>query len=190
VFLGDSGFGKSTLAASFLSVGHRMLTDDLLILRENAGRVFAYPGPPRIKVFLDTASRFLPGPADGVPMNPDTEKLIVPLGPSEICSAPVPVKSTFALVPPDDAILEQKVRVEPMSGSEAFLELVKNTFNRRIINPDRLQRQIDETAHLANLLCIKRLSVPRNLSALAAVRDAMMAVSQPDALDEVLSCAN
>jgi len=32
VFLGDSGFGKSTLAASFLDAGSLLLTDDLLLL--------------------------------------------------------------------------------------------------------------------------------------------------------------
>jgi hypothetical protein len=189
VFLGDSGFGKSTLAASFLSIGHRMLTDDLLILRQSEGRVFAYPGPPRIKVFLDTAGRFLRGAADSAPMNLDTEKLIVPLESREVCSVPVPIRATFALVPPRDAVFEKHVRVEPISGSEAFLELVKNTFNRRIMDADRLRRQIDETAHLVNLLSIRRLSVPRNLSELDAVRDAIIAASRRDSL-EVLTCAN
>src|ERR1700720_695817 len=31
-FLGDCGFGKSTLAAAFLQAGHRLLTDDILLL--------------------------------------------------------------------------------------------------------------------------------------------------------------
>jgi hypothetical protein len=58
-FLGGSAFGKSTIAASFLSAGHRLLTDDLLVLQERAGTIWAYPGPPRIKVFPDVAGRFL-----------------------------------------------------------------------------------------------------------------------------------
>ena len=37
VLLGSSGFGKSSLAACFLEAGHRLLTDDLLILRPPAG---------------------------------------------------------------------------------------------------------------------------------------------------------
>src|SRR5262249_15929080 len=50
-FLGESGHGKSSLAACFLEAGHRLLTDDLLLLQEAHGRIIAYPGPPRIKLF-------------------------------------------------------------------------------------------------------------------------------------------
>ena len=50
-FLGGNAFGKSSLAACFLEAGYRLLTDDLLILRESSDRILAYPGPPRIKLF-------------------------------------------------------------------------------------------------------------------------------------------
>ena len=40
-FLGGSAFGKSTLAASFLAAGHRLVTDDLLILRSCADGIVA-----------------------------------------------------------------------------------------------------------------------------------------------------
>ena len=43
-FLGESGYGKSSLAASFLDSGHQLLTDDLLILRASAGRVLGPHG--------------------------------------------------------------------------------------------------------------------------------------------------
>src|SRR5213080_1250086 len=79
VFLGDSGFGKSTLAAPFVSAGYPVLTDDLLILQPGTDRVLAYPGPARIKLFPKAARRFLRDAASGIRMNPDTEKLILPL---------------------------------------------------------------------------------------------------------------
>src|SRR5437868_13109154 len=69
VLLGDSGFGKSSLAACFLAAGHSLLTDDLLLLRPAADRFEAYPGPPRIKLFPAIACRFLPHASAGVPMN-------------------------------------------------------------------------------------------------------------------------
>ena len=50
-FLGTSGAGKSTLATCFLEAGHRLLTDDLLVLEESNGRIVAHPGPPRLKLF-------------------------------------------------------------------------------------------------------------------------------------------
>ncbi|MFB3074256.1 MAG: hypothetical protein ACE1Z6_03640, partial [Candidatus Methylomirabilales bacterium] len=33
-FLGDSGYGKSSLGAAFLQAGYPLLTDDLLVLKE------------------------------------------------------------------------------------------------------------------------------------------------------------
>ena len=56
-FLGRSGFGKSTLAASFVEAGHSVLTDDLLIVQPFGAGFLAYPGPPRIKLHPDTARR-------------------------------------------------------------------------------------------------------------------------------------
>jgi len=49
--LGDSGHGKSSLAACFLAAGHRLLTDDLLVIGESGDYLMAHPGPPRIKLF-------------------------------------------------------------------------------------------------------------------------------------------
>ena len=79
-FLGSNAFGKSSLAACFLEAGARLLTDDLLILRESGNRILAYPGPPRLKLFPKIARRFLgQDVANRVHMNPDTDKLILPI---------------------------------------------------------------------------------------------------------------
>lgn len=51
VLLGNSGFGKSSLAACFLAAGHRVLTDDLLVLQSAGNGFRAHPGPPRIRTF-------------------------------------------------------------------------------------------------------------------------------------------
>ena len=189
VFLGDSGFGKSTLAASFISAGYQLLTDDLLILRENHGRLFAYPGPPRIKLFPRTARRFLGTAADGIPMNRDTQKLILPLDRRRSCSLPVSVKAIFALASPREVFRKQPVRLKPLSPREAFLELVKNTFNYRITDGARLQRQFTEASRLVRLMPIRKLSIPRNFSELPSAREAILAELKPQQL-EALACAD
>jgi len=50
-FLGDSGFGKSTLAAAFLDAGHTLLTDDLLLSRATPAGYDAFPGPRGLSYF-------------------------------------------------------------------------------------------------------------------------------------------
>lgn len=174
VFLGDSGFGKSTLAASFISAGYSVLTDDLLMMRITDDGILAYPGPARIKLFPANAKSFLGEAARGVRMNPDTEKLIIPLNERQTCSTPLPVAAVYSLAAPRDRYRKQSIRIEPLSPRESFMELVKNTFNRRILDADRLTRQLAQTARLSTLLSVRRLTIPRDLGQLPSVRNAIL----------------
>jgi hypothetical protein len=172
-FLGGSAFGKSTLAASFLGAGDRLLTDDLLVVQESAGTVVAYPGPPRIKLFPEMASRFL-GRAGGDRMNPDTGKLIVPLDESRACADPVPLKALYVLAPPQESCRQPGVRSEALAPRETVIELVKASFNTRATGAGRVARQFTLTARLADTLPVKRLTYPRQVECLKDVRDMVL----------------
>jgi hypothetical protein len=172
-FLGNSAFGKSTLAASFLNAGYRLLTDDLLVVQESAGTVVAYPGPPRIKLFPEMAERFL-GQAPGVRMNPDTGKLIVPLDESRTCSDRVPLRALYVLASPPDACRRKDVTTEVLSPREAVIELVRGTFNRRVAGATRMERQFAMTARLVEVLPVRRLIYPRQVERLKDVQDMVL----------------
>jgi hypothetical protein len=173
-FLGDQAFGKSTLAACFLHAGHRLLTDDLLILQESSSGVLAFPGPPRIKLFSRMAGRFLEGTMDRVPMNVDTNKLILPIDEPRRCVTPVPLKAIYSLAAPREASRSAGVRVETLSPRETFVELVKATFNRRVVSPQRLERQFGVMAGLTGLVSLKKLTYPRSIDRLQEVREAVI----------------
>jgi len=188
VFLGHSGFGKSSLAACFLAAGHRLLTDDLLILHESAGRILAYPGPPRIKLFPKVAGELLGHIASGVPMNPGARKLILPVHARRNQAHPVALGAMYSLAAPYDARRPQSVRIESLSPREAFLEFVAHTFNDRIVNMRRLERQFTMAARLASVATVKKLSYPRVLDRLPDVRAAVL--SDLDRIDlPVAACA-
>jgi hypothetical protein len=58
-FLGDKGWGKSTLAAYLQSRGHSFLADDIVALQlESTGRIRIIPGFPHLKLWPDSASYF------------------------------------------------------------------------------------------------------------------------------------
>jgi hypothetical protein len=173
-FLGDGGFGKSSLAACFLAAGHRILTDDLLILRETSKGILAYPGPDRIKLFPRVARKFLGEAASGVTMNPFTRKMIVPLSRRHVCMRPVPLRAIYAIAAPREVFRKQAICIEPLSPREAFFELVKNTFNYRIVDGERLERQFIATERLVGAASLQKLSYPRTLDRLTAVRDAIL----------------
>jgi hypothetical protein len=203
-FLGESGFGKSSLAASFIHAGFPILTDDLLILQQEKGDrplcphgvahakseihergqrslspfssgILAYPGPPRIKVFANIARRFLGSAANGVPMNPDTQKLILPLRAEQGCSTAMPLAAIYTLAAPHEVSRKSPIEIAPLSPRDSFLELVKNTFNYRLVNAQRLERQFVAGAHIATSMPVRQLSYPRVLRRLPEVRDAVIA---------------
>lgn len=172
-FLGDCGLGKSTLAAEFLQAGHRLLTDDLLVLRSNGKEMLAYPGPPRIKLFPEMAQKFFGEAGGDVRMNPGTQKLIVPLPPGRVCDDAVPLRAVYALTSPDTTT-GAGVRITSLTEREAFIALLASAFNYLIDNPARLRRQFEATHVLANATTVKRLSYPRSLGCLSLVRESIL----------------
>lgn len=170
-FVGDSGFGKSTLAAAFLGAGHQLLTDDLLVVQESSNQVYACQGPPRIKLFPEIARTFLHGQWRGTPMNDCTEKLVIPLLPAQVSSRMVPLKAIYVLCDPEKGTpLDQISLTPPLSEREAFVELLRHTFNTRVTDSARLERQFKAALSLAKRVQVARLSYPRVLNCLSHVR--------------------
>ena len=185
VFLGDCGFGKSTLAAAFLQAGYRLLTDDLLVLYKPHAELLAYPGSPRIKLFPGMARKFLGEAVTGVPMNPYTHKLIVPLKESQVCAHALPVGGVYALAPASE-VRGTEASLSAMNQRQAFLTLLASTFNRTILDTTRLRRQFETTQALANTLPVKKLSYPRSLDRLPAVLE--LVVSDLCAVKSEVAC--
>ncbi len=173
-FLGNNAFGKSSLAASFIAAGCRLITDDLLIVRSTASGTVAYPGPPRIKLFSKIARHVLGSSPTGVPMNGDTDKLVLPVDAERRCADPVRLTAIYALVAPRDACREREVSIQMLSRRDAFVALVGAMFNRLLLDARRLTTQFALTSDIAARVPVKRLVHPRTLAHLDAVRRAVM----------------
>ena len=174
-FLGSNAFGKSTLAACFLEAGCRLLTDDLLILQKTCNGLMAHPGPPRIKLFPKIANRFFRATAARGRMNIDTSKLILPLDERRSCSAPVPLKAIYSLAVPRDVCRSRSVSIETLSPRESFVELLRGTFNRRLVSSQRLESQFRFVSSLADTVPVKKLSYPRAADRLQEIRELVLA---------------
>jgi hypothetical protein len=173
-FLGDSGAGKSSLAAAFLQSGHRLLTDDLLVLRSEGEDVLAHPGLSRVKLFPEVAGLLL-GEAAGTPMNDRTSKLIVPLQPDSFQRSRVPLGALYVLSPSPTPADRGEIKIHALSKRRAFIELTRNTFNPLVTDRDRLRSQFATAAEVSNRVHIGGLSFPRALSSLPSLRDAILA---------------
>jgi hypothetical protein len=174
-FLGSSGFGKSSLAASFLADGHRLLTDDMLLLTRTDGDYQAQPGPSRIKLFPKMARRFLEGTASAVPMNSETEKLVLPLSADHRHPDAAPLRVLYALSAPREVRRKQRIQITSLTPRETFIELVRGTFNYLITGSERIERQYAECLGVASRVSARRISYPRVLSLLPSVRQAILA---------------
>ncbi len=174
-FVGDCGYGKSSLGAAFLHAGHSLLTDDLLVVKEEDQGIFAYPGPPRIKLFAEVARPLLGDRVTGAPMNPQTSKLVIPLDPHQAAQTAVPLSMIYVLRPPTPGSQGTRVTIRTLSQRRACLELIASTFNLVIVEPARLTRQLDLAARLARRIPVKSLTFPRRIAALPAVRRAILA---------------
>lgn len=173
-FLGDCGYGKSSLGAAFLQVGHPLLTDDVLVVEERGHGFGAYPGPPRIKLFPEVAKTFLGDRVRGTPMHPQTPKLVILLDPFLSSQAVVPLKSIYVLRRSIPGSQSMKITIRTLSQQRAFLELLRNTFNTVISEGERLKRQFKMATVVASKVPIKSLSYPRILGLLPSVREAIL----------------
>jgi hypothetical protein len=150
-----------------------LLTDDLLLLQSRTRATVAFPGPARIKLFPKVARKFLADASSGVPLNPKTQKQIIPLNDIRVCSLSMPLAAIYVLDSPNKAH-DSSVRITSLTKREAFVRLLENTFNRVIVDSDRLRRQFEVTHALADIMTIRKLSYPRSLEHLPFVREAIL----------------
>ena len=176
VLTGNCGRGKSTLGAAFLARGFPILSDDLVVAFERKRRWAVHPGIPRIKLFPAIARRFLEPDLAGTPMNNRTSKLVLPLRGGRTVRHAVPLKAVYVLAEPGAQPSRDPVaQIEPLSGRQAFLEVIRGAFNLLAVERERLAAQFAFATRLAGSVPIKRLTYPRRLSDLPAVCDALLA---------------
>jgi hypothetical protein len=174
-FLGDCGYGKSTLGAAFLARGYPILTDDVLVLEAGSGRWRAHAGPPRVKLFPSVARKVL-ARGRGDRLNPGTSKLVLPLTRTETHKQ-VPITALYVLPGPtrSQQPRTRRVRVEAIGGQDAFVEIIRSAFDRIQVDETRLRTQFSAAARLATEVPMRRLIYPRALSQIGAVCDAVIA---------------
>lgn len=175
-FLGDCGYGKSTIGAAFVGRGCPVLTDDVLALDFGDGRWMAHAGPPRLKLFPSVAKKTL-ARSNGRSLNPGTTKLVLPLSDAQASQDAVPLRAFYVLPEPPsrETARPTRIGVTPVEGQAAFLEIVRAAFNLIRVDRARLANQFAIASRLAGEVPMRRLAYPRRLSLLNAVCDAVIA---------------
>ena len=166
-FLGESGRGKSTLAASFAAAETRFLTDDVLHLRWLGSRCMIIPSQPSIRLWKDSQQALLLETAAIAPAVSFTTKARLLTGPDIIfCDQARPLHRIFFLGEGD----VQAATIEPMRPADVLIDLVKHSFLLDIEDQKVLGGHFDELVRLAEIPIHYRLDYPRDYEALPAAR--------------------
>ena len=174
-FVGESGFGKSTLGALFVRDGFRLVTDDMLVLTADRGGYLAHAGPPRIKLYRGIADRIFGAGDRGVPMNAVTEKLIIPLGQAQTVRDHTALRAVYLIRKPHDRPPARRPFIRRLSPARAFPRILAATAAHYSFERDRLTRQFEFVTQLVACVPIKTLSYPRDENNLGSLRDAVLA---------------
>ncbi|MHA1528576.1 MAG: hypothetical protein ACTSVG_06125 [Alphaproteobacteria bacterium] len=125
IFVGESGEGKSTLAANLGRQGHAVFGDDTMPLWPRADGGFdAWPGSRMLKLWSDTIDALGETPAQLDCVGDRLDKFFFP-NKSAVPDAPVPVGEIILL---EAGGAETGVAVEPLAGLEALRVISQNTY--------------------------------------------------------------
>jgi hypothetical protein len=166
-FVGPTGAGKSTVAASFAANGARLLADDFVPLRENAGGFVAVPSYPGLRLWPDSAKLFARREDSVVAVAPGSEKLRLVIQTPERATQPYPLAAIVAL---DDASEKAEIDVRQLRSRSGFMAVYPQTFRLERSGRDRQRAEFDRFAWLAESTAIFRLEYPRGYEHLPEVR--------------------
>lgn len=173
-FLGNSGDGKSTLAALLVRHGCKLVTDDMLVLARDDGRWLAQPGPPRLKLDRAMADYLLGSMRDRVGMNPDTTKMIIALDSWRCTIDAHALRAAYILSEEADAQPGGPV-IQELPPAAAFPRLLAHTAGHYPSEKARLRRQFEFVTTMVREIAIKRLSYRRDAAQMADLKDAVLA---------------
>ena len=170
-FLGPSGRGKSTLAATFATNGHRFLTDDGLIVRTHQTGYTVLPSHPSIRLWEDSSQNLVPSDAQTAPPLQFTSKLRFLAGEDiSFCEKPCPLSAAYFLGDGSAGGIE----IKRVNAAEALMGWVRNSFLLDMQEQQLVASHFDRVAELARRPICYSLDFPRRFQELALVRQAII----------------
>lgn len=161
VFLGHSGAGKSSMAASCLQMaGNLLVADDAAVIRFAKETVIVEPGFPRLKVNNETALALNMASSELTRLEPAiTEESALHLG-ERFCRDAVPLKALYLLEEGD-----REEELEPLPSAAALIQLLQHTIPSRY-GENGGSRQFHQLSTVLRSIPVFIFRRPKNLSRL------------------------
>jgi len=182
-FLGMSGRGKSTLAASFAISGARFLTDDSFKLERTADGYNVIPSHPSIRMWDDTQEALRTDLMTKAAPVQYTEKARVFAGSDlPFCNETRPLIAAFFLGENET----DKTVFHRLKGADALASWMSNMFVIDVTDRKRIRQNLDVVAEIAETVPSIALNYPRRYEKLVDVRAAILA--ETDGLKGSICC--
>jgi hypothetical protein len=143
VFLGESGQGKSTLAAYLATAGWQLVSDDILPVTCDSSGMLAWPHFPQLKI---------PAASQPGPHLPES----------------LPLATICLLLPAGN---EESPEMGPISVGETVKALLAHTAGARLFTPELLSRHLDFCTRSASRVTACRLTYPHRREALPVIQE-------------------
>ena len=129
-FVGQSGWGKSTMAAAFHVAGHPALCDDCLLLKDDQEQMSVEPAYPGLRLWEDSRGVLFGNNAGTtLAVSQNTAKRRIPVNDSDLGQiAFQPLRAIYTLQAPEGEETVDRPVIEPLSVRAAFMELVECAF--------------------------------------------------------------
>ena len=171
IFIGWKRMGKSTTAASFYAAGHRLLTDDIIVL-DPADGTTVLPGFSQIRLDPEAVAKGLGMDPDEIPRLLEGYEKRTGRAERGFNLTPLPLGHIFVLNWGDN------FKLEPLHGREALTHLLTHSYAQRFLgNVSATAQHLQQLGTLVDQVPVSRLTKPADLDRLpelvALVRDTM-----------------
>ncbi len=174
LFLGGSGWGKSTIAAALHQRGHRVVTDDVAAVDVLAAGPLVLCGVPQLKLWPDAIAA-VGDSVDALPrLHPSLEKRARRVARAE-ATEPIRLQHIYALAMGKDQSID---RLAPRG---ALVELLRHSFGARTLRGVRTAEHFRQCAQVAGRVPVAQVTVRRSLAELPALAQLIEQDSRPAA---------
>jgi hypothetical protein len=189
LFAGTAGAGKSTTAAALASLGHPLLSDDVVPLADGDAGPSAWPGYPRVSL-CDDAAQALFAAGDELPAFSATyRKRYLDLETAGLAfqHEPLPIGQVVVLAghTPGSA-----PAVRPLGPREALVALLPHTYGTYLIDMGMRAREFDVLARLVEAVPVYEVRFAAGVETLAAQSAAVVAQLRQMAREGVYASDN
>ena len=164
-FIGNGGYGKSTIAASLISRGFPLVSDDVVPLVARQGRIWTSSGVGEIALWPH-ARRLLNK------LDTDPAKMRFQLSPEQHRYGEFPLTRLYFLRPVEK---QSEIRIVPTGVREVLMELIRAAHRLDLRDTQMIERQFDFLANVAGIVSARVLRYPARIPFPEMIWDSLLA---------------